>query len=104
MNIKITKEGETLTAAIDGPLDIKTAPKFSAALEGELQDVNEVILDLAKAGYTSSAGLKVLLKTFRELAGKGGKMVLKNVNESFYDVLKLSGFTGFLQVEMGGMI
>ncbi len=84
-------------------MDIKTAPEFSA-LEGELQDVNEVILDLAKAGYTSSAGLKVLLKTFRELAGKGGKMVLKNVNESFYDVLKLSGFTGFLQVEMGGMI
>ncbi len=42
MNIKITKEGETLTAAIDGPLDIKTAPELSAALEGELQDVNEV--------------------------------------------------------------
>jgi hypothetical protein len=26
-------------------------------------------------------------------------MVLKNVNEAFYDVLKLSGFTSFLEIE-----
>ena len=99
MNITKTKDGGVLTVAIDGALDIKTAPKLSEALEGELADVNEVLFDLAKTTYTSSAGLRVLLKTFQVLDEKDGTMVLKNVNESFYDVLKLSGFTSFLQVE-----
>ncbi len=99
MTITKKKEAELLTVAIEGALDINTAPELAKELEGELDDVNEVYFDLGKTEYTSSAGLRVLLKTFQTLEKKNGRMVLKNVNEAFYDVLKLSGFTSFLEIE-----
>ncbi|MBE5829891.1 MAG: STAS domain-containing protein [Butyrivibrio sp.] len=99
MNIAKEKEGSRLTVSIEGSLDIRTAPDLSKALEGELDDVNEVYFDLAGTSYTSSAGLRVLLKTFQVMEAKDGRMVLKNVNEDLYDVLKLSGFVDFLEIE-----
>lgn len=99
MNIAKEKDGSRLTVTIEGSLDIRTAPDLSKALEGELEDVNEVYFDLKGTNYTSSAGLRVLLKTFQVMEGKDGRMVLKNVNEDLYDVLKLSGFVDFLEIE-----
>lgn len=99
MNINKTKGGEILTVKIEGSLDIKTAPDLSKALKGELDDVKEVDFDLADTDYTSSSGLRVLLETFQVMSEKEGRMVLKNVNDSFYDILKLSGFTDFIEIE-----
>ncbi len=99
MEITKKKEGETLTVSIEGALDIRSAPDLTKALQGELEDVTEVFFDMGKTDYTSSAGLRVLLQTFQVLEEKGGRMVLKNVNEAFYDILKLSGFTDFLEIE-----
>ncbi|WP_034443143.1 STAS domain-containing protein [Butyrivibrio sp. AE2032] len=98
MTIKKEKEGEVLVVSIEGTLDINTAPQLTDALEGELNDVNEVHFDLAKTDYTSSAGLRVFLRTFQILDKKDGRMVIENVNETFYDILKLSGFTDFLEI------
>lgn len=99
MTVTKKKENGVLTVSIEGALDIKTSPQLSKELEGELDDVNEVIFDMGKTPYTSSAGLRVLLKTFQVMEQKNGKMVIKNVSEDFYDILKLSGFTTFLEVE-----
>ena len=99
MTVTKSKEAGILTVAIEGVLDIRTAPQLAEALEGELDDVNEVHFDLGKTDYTSSAGLRVFLKTFQVLDKKDGRMVLKNVNNSFYDILKVSGFTDFIEVE-----
>lgn len=99
MNINKVKEGSTLTVAVEGPLDIHTAPELSKALEGEIDDVTELFFDMKENTYTSSAGLRVILKCFQTLEPKGGRMVLKNVNDDFYNVLELSGFTSFLEIE-----
>lgn len=98
MTIKKEKEGEVLVVSIEGTLDINSAPQLTDALEGELDNVNEVHFDLAKTDYTSSAGLRVFLRTFQILDKKDGRMVIENVNETFYDILKLSGFTDFLEI------
>ena len=99
MKITKEKEGSKLTVAIEGALDIRTAPDLTKALEGELDDVDEVVFDLSKTSYTSSAGLRVILKTFQVLEVKDGRMVLKGVNADLYGILKLSGFIDFLEIE-----
>jgi anti-sigma B factor antagonist len=99
MTITKKKDADVLTVAIEGALDIKTAPELDKALEGELDDVKEVYFDMAKTEYISSAGLRIVLKTYQFLSQKDGRMVLKNVNDVFYDILQLSGFTSFLEVE-----
>ncbi len=99
MNVEKKKDGDVLTVLIEGTLDINTAPELKSQLKGKLDDVNKVIFDLQKTSYTSSAGLRVLLETFQVLHAKGGTMSMINVNEVFYDILKLSGFTDFLDIQ-----
>ena len=99
MTITKKKDAGVLTVSIEGALDINTSPMLAKELEGELDDVNEVYFDMGKTDYTSSAGLRVLLKTYQVLEKKNGRMVLQNVNEVFYETLDLSGFTSFLEIE-----
>ena len=99
MTVTKEKNGNILNVAIEGDVDINTAPVLQQELDGELDDVTEVIFDLKNTGYTSSAGLRVFLGTYQILDDKDGRMVLKNVNESFMSILEVTGFTDFLEIE-----
>ncbi len=99
MTVTKEKEGSVLNIAISGSLDINTAPQLKAELEGELDDITEVYFDMKDCDYTSSAGLRVILGTFQVMDEKEGRMVLKNVNESFMSILEVTGFTDFLEIE-----
>ncbi len=99
MTVTKEKNGTVLSVAIAGSLDTKTAPQLSKELEGELEDVTEVIFDLKDTDYTSSAGLRVFLGTYQTLEQKDGRMVLRHVNQAFMEILELTGFTDFLEIE-----
>ncbi len=99
MTVTKEKNGSVLNVAISGSLDINTAPMLKAELEGELDDVDEVYFDLKETDYTSSAGLRVILGTFQVMDEKDGRMVLRNVNDSFMSILEVTGFTDFLEIE-----
>lgn len=99
MTVTKEKNGNVLNVAISGSLDINTAPQLKAELEGELDDVDEVYFDMKETDYTSSAGLRVILGTFQVMDEKDGRMVLRNVNDSFMSILEVTGFTDFLEIE-----
>ena len=99
MNVEKKKDGDVLTVKIIGSLDIKTAPELRNQIIGELEGASNVVFDLKETSYTSSAGLRVLLEAFQILNAKGGSMSMVNVNDVFYDILELSGFTEFLDIQ-----
>ncbi len=99
MKVDKKKDGDLLTVSIEGSLDINTAPELKKELKGELEDVNKVVFDLKNTDYTSSAGLRVFLEAFQILEKKGGTIAMINVNKVFYDILRLSGFTDFLDIQ-----
>ncbi len=99
MTVKKEKTGETLIVTIEGTVDIKTAPQLRDALEGEIDDVMEVIFDLKGTDYFSSAGLRVILGVYQDLDDKDGRMVVKNVNDELMEILEMTGFTDFLEFE-----
>ena len=99
MRVTKEKQGEVLTVTIEGTLDISTAPQLKEEMEGELDDVMEVYFDMEKCDYTSSAGLRVLLGVYQVLDEKEGRMVLRNLNNSFMEILEMTGFTDFIEVE-----
>ena len=68
-----------------------TAPELSAPLTRELGVVQALTLDFAECDYVSSAGLRVLLATFKQMKAVKGSMALSNVGENFRDVLKNTG-------------
>ncbi|MBR4809972.1 MAG: STAS domain-containing protein [Bacteroidales bacterium] len=56
---------------------------------------NSIILDMTDCTYVSSAGLRVLLYSYKIAASKGHKICLVNVCSEVRDVMGMTGFEKF---------
>ena len=91
MTLTTDKNGSQLTVHLNGELNTLTAPELSALLNQELGGVKALTLDFKECDYVSSAGLRVLLATFKQMKAAKGSMSLANVGENFRDVLENTG-------------
>ena len=98
MQINYNKEAEKLTVAPEGRLDTATALEFEKALGELLNGVSDLILDMKKVTYVSSAGLRVLLK-LQKIMFNQGKMKLIGVSDTVMEVLEITGFANILRIE-----
>ncbi len=98
MTIKQNKDGSKLTVALEGRLDTTTAPQLEGELHTALDGVTELIFDLAKLEYISSAGLRVLLSAHKVMS-KQGSMVIRNADSSLMDIFEVTGFSDILTIE-----
>lgn len=89
MEINTTLEGTKLTLAPVGRVDTITAPELEAAVKTD--GIEELVFDLAKIDYISSAGLRVLLSSQKRMAGK--KMLIANACPSVKEVFDITGFS-----------
>lgn len=99
MSLKIEKKNDSpATIALDGRLDTVTAPELEAELAALLDTADSLTIDMEKLAYISSAGLRVILKTQKALADKGG-FKLTNVQDAVMEVFDITGFSDFLTIE-----
>ena len=98
MNIDAAKNGTSLLLTVSGRIDPTTAPAFEKAVMENLDGVQEFVLDLNDVPYTSSAGLRTLLLAQKKMM-KQGSMTLKNVQSSVLEVLKVTGYIKFLNIQ-----
>ena len=99
MKVEQERTGGKLTFRIQGEINAVTAPELKEALDGAFDDeVTELVFDVADVPYISSAGLRVLLETQTAINGREGSMEVRGVNETIMEILKLTGFTSFLNV------
>ena len=94
MELTTEKTGNELTIHLSGELNTLTAPDLSALLDKELGGMQTVTLDFTGCDYVSSAGLRVLLATFKQMRARKGEMKLANVGENFMEVLQNTGLDG----------
>ena len=83
---------------LDGRLDTATAPILESAVNGIPEDTTELVMDMEKVAYVSSAGLRVLLAA-QKLMNKKGSMVLVGVCEDVMEVFEMTGFADILTIE-----
>ena len=98
MTLTTEKNGTELTVRLSGELNTLTAPKLTALLDRELDGVKTLILDFTECDYVSSAGLRVLLATFKKMKAAKGSMELANVGENFRDVLENTGLDAVIRI------
>ena len=98
MKITQKKEGDKLTVSIDGRIDTATSPQLYEHLTREMEGVMELTLDFTKVEYVSSAGLRVILYAEKTMKGKGGKMLVANVNADIMETFELTCFTDILTI------
>lgn len=98
MKINSTQNGSTLTIALEGRLDTVTAPELEMMLKESMAGVTELVMDLGKLDYISSAGLRVLLSAQKTMNRQGGMKVI-HVNEMVMEIFEVTGFSDILNIE-----
>ena len=98
MKIEKNLNEKNLVVALEGRLDTTTAPQLEEELKTGLEGVTDLVIDLSKLEYISSAGLRVLLSVFKIMHNKG-KMKVTNANELVKEVFEVTGFSDFLPIE-----
>lgn len=63
-----------------------------------IENAASIVLDLEKLEYISSAGLRVLLKAQKAMKNEKS-LKLKNVGNAAMEVLEITGFADFLDIE-----
>ena len=79
-----------------GRLDAAQCEKAQGFMD-KLEGANT--LDFADLEYISSAGLGILLKTQKRLAGSSAGLKIVNVNNHIFDVFRYSGFHAIFDIE-----
>ena len=98
MKIEKNLNEKNLVVALEGRLDTTTAPQLEEELKTGLEGVTDLVIDLSKLEYISSAGLRVLLSAFKIMRNKG-KMKVTNANELVKEVFEVTGFSDFMPIE-----
>lgn len=98
MEIIVTRNGTEVTIALEGRLDIITAPDLEDQIEDLLEGADKLIFDFAKLKYISSAGLRIMLTAMQIMEDKQG-MVVKNVTPEVMSIFEVTGFIDDLTIE-----
>lgn len=100
MKVEITQNDNQVMATLAGRLDTVTSSEFEKALTPyySMQEV-ELILDCTSMEYISSAGLRVVLMTHKNITSKGGRFIIRNLSKEVRAVFDMTGFSRILTIE-----
>lgn len=100
MTINQNKTTDALVLELEGRLDTITAPELEEVVEKIPEDVNKLVVDMAKLEYISSAGLRVILAAHKLMCEeRTGTMTVKNVSDGIMEIFDMTGFTDVLNIE-----
>lgn len=98
MVINIEKSQEKAIVKIEGRLDTTTAPMLEKELSALPCEITELVFDMEKVDYVSSAGLRIILSAQKKMQ-KVGSMKLISVCETVLEVFEITGFVDILTIE-----
>jgi anti-sigma B factor antagonist len=86
--------------SVKGSLDSNTSPEFEQKIYEALEKgQRKLILNLENLDYISSAGIRVMLKTTKDLKRMDGNIVLCSLQDYVKEVFEIAGFDGYLNIE-----
>ena len=84
---------------LDGRLDAATTPILERKIHSLIDEHHhKILLDFFHVDYLSSAGMRLLLATSKNLKSKKGALLLFSINEEVLEIIKLAGFEKILQI------
>ena len=98
MVVNVTEKEGKIIIAPEGKIDSNTAPEFEKAVFDAVTDTSNVIADLEKLEFMSSAGLRVFL-ALQKLVSKNGSLKVRNVSDNIIEVFEITGFIDILDIE-----
>ena len=99
MEIETFEEQGICCFKIEGRLDAVTAETAEQQILVRVREgQGPFLFDIAGMDYISSAGLRVLLTTAKEIKRIGGRFVLCAPNPNVLNIFQISGFDAFFPI------
>ncbi len=97
LKINKTIEDKKVCLALEGRLDTTTAPDLEKEVKSSLDGMTDLVFDMAKLEYISSAGLRVLLAA-QKIMNKQGTMEVIHVDDTIMEIFEVTGFSDILTI------
>jgi anti-sigma B factor antagonist len=99
MIFDIQEQPTGMLAMVSGRLDTPAAAKAQQEITPLLEAADkEITLDCTNLEYISSSGLRLFLTIRKETAAKGGKVIIRNINEEIRKVFMMTGFLNLFEI------
>ena len=100
MIFEVKENNEKVRATVSGRLDTPSAVSAQQEITPLLENADkEIILDCSNLEYISSSGLRLLLTIRKEAAAKGGKVIVKDINDDIKKVFMMTGFYNLFEIK-----
>ncbi|MGD9823904.1 STAS domain-containing protein [Desulfobacter sp.] len=99
MDIHIDERPNALVISIAGKIDASNSPDIEREIATSTVTVQKILLlDLQGLEYMSSAGLRVVLISAKNLKAKGLDLLISGLQGPVKDVFELSGFYSIFKI------
>ena len=98
LNITKKTEDDKVVIELEGAANTVTSQELERQLPYLLEGAVDVVLDLKKLNYITSAGLRVLLQLENTMEERGS-MIVVNVSEEVMEIFTVTGFTKVLKIQ-----
>ena len=96
----IQENGNQYVATLKGELDTAAAVEAEQVLKPLYQnDGRDIIIDCTELKYIASSGLRILISILKGAKAKGGKVIIRNMNDDIKNVFRLTGFINLFEIE-----
>lgn len=99
LGYKITQDANDVIMALNGELDVFTAPEAKDKMIDILKKGNiNLVLDLTEVEFVDSTGLGVFISAFKHANTTGSRLALKNPSDRIKKLLDLTGISKIITV------
>lgn len=99
MELIITDNGDRLVGTLKGRLDTVNSEQFNKDMQPLMEAADRTIeLECSELEYISSSGLRLFLMLRKQVSAKGGKLVIRNINDTIREVFTITGFFNLFEV------
>lgn len=100
MKFSITEGAGTLTGVLEGRLDTLASVQLVKDIQPLLDQADqEIVLDCEKLDYICSSGLRTFLMLKKASQAKGGKIIVKHINDEIRKVFVMTGFSNLFDIQ-----
>lgn len=99
MEIEVRREDDIAIAELKGRMDAVTAPEFDRKFNEWISEgSNLFVFNLSGLEYISSAGLRSILASAKQLKEKNGRVLFAGLTGPVKEVFELSGFYSIFEI------
>ncbi len=100
MEVRITEKENVISVAMVGRLDTAVSQEVAGKMQPVLDQAQKtIILDCKELSYISSSGLRIFLTVRKAAAAKGGKVIVRDINNEIRQVFMMTGFLNLFEIQ-----